>query len=150
MASMPLRLHCRSGGHPMPDFRIVDADMHVRDGEELIRPYLPEPDKHRFNLYPVENFDRTFGGRLGKREVDASTQLADMQPEGIELAILFPTTGLFIGEVRERGLAVALCRAYNDWIADYCRAAPDKLRGVAMLQTLDTKAAAAELERAVS
>ena len=134
----------------MADLHIVDADMHVRDGEDLIRRYLPEPYNERFNLYPVENFDRTLGGRLGKRDVDAAVQLADMQPEQIELAILYPTTGLFIGEVRERGLAVALSRAYNEWIADYCRAAPDKLRGVAMLQTLDTKAAAAELERAVS
>jgi predicted TIM-barrel fold metal-dependent hydrolase len=134
----------------MAELRIVDADMHVRDGEDLIRRYLPEPFNRRFNLYPVENFDRTLGGRLGKREVDARVQLADMQPEGIELAILYPTTGLFIGEVRERDLAVALCRAYNDWVADYCRADPDRLKAVAMLQVLDVEAAAAELERAVS
>ena len=134
----------------MPELRIVDADMHVRDGEDLIRPYLPEPYKRRLNLYPVENFDRTLGGSLGKRAVDAATQLADMQPEGIQLAILYPTAGLFIGEVRERDFAVALSRAYNDWMADYCRADPDRLKAVAMLQVLDVEAAAAELERAVS
>jgi uncharacterized protein len=30
-------------------------------------------------------------------------------------------------------LAAAMCRAYNRWLADYCRAYPDRLFGVAML-----------------
>jgi uncharacterized protein len=133
----------------MAELRTIDADMHVRDTESLLKPYLPEPHRSRPRLYPTENFDRGLGGRLGKTQVDAQIQLADMQAEGIDLAVLFPTTGLFMGEVREPELAVALSRAYDDWIADYCRAAPDRLKGVALLQLLEPEQAAAELERAV-
>jgi uncharacterized protein len=133
----------------MAEHRTVDADMHVRDTESLLKQYLPERHCGRPRLYPTENFDRGFGGRLGKNEVDARIQVADMEPEGIDLAILFPTTGLSMGEVREPDLAIALSRAYDDWIADYCRAAPDRLKGVALLQLLDPEEAAVELERAV-
>jgi predicted TIM-barrel fold metal-dependent hydrolase len=30
-------------------------------------------------------------------------------------------------------LAAAVCRAYNRWLADYCKPYPDRLFGVAML-----------------
>jgi hypothetical protein len=101
-------------------------------------------------LFPFDNFDRTLGNTLGKRVVTADVQLEDMDVEGIDLAVLYPTLGLFMSQVREADLAVALSRAYDDWIADYCRASPARLRGVALLQTLDPEAAAVELERAVS
>ena len=128
---------------------IVDADMHVRDREDLLKQYLPEPYCRRLNLYPVENFDRSFGGTLGKRTVDAQMQLADMDAEGIDTAVLYPTSGLAIGQVREVDLAVALSRAYTDWAADYCAANPQRLQAVALLQVIDAAAAADELERAV-
>lgn len=133
----------------MPGYFIVDADAHVRDYESELRRYLPEPHNQRLKLFPEENFDRSLGGRLGKRQVDAATQLADLAPEEIQVAILYPTSGLRIGEVREAELAIALCRAYNDWIADYCKADPRRLQAVALLQTMDAQAAAEELERAV-
>ncbi|HUA96269.1 MAG TPA: amidohydrolase family protein, partial [Acidimicrobiales bacterium] len=44
--------------------------------------------------------------------------------------------------------AVATARAYNDWLAGYCAAAPGRLFGAAMLPMQDPVAAAAELRRA--
>jgi predicted TIM-barrel fold metal-dependent hydrolase len=44
----------------------------------------------------------------------------------------------------------ALCRAYNDWLADYCRTDPARLVGVAMLPLVDVDASVRELERATT
>ena len=35
--------------------------------------------------------------------------------------MLYPTYGLMIQGVTEREPALALCRAVNDWLAEYCR-----------------------------
>lgn len=128
---------------------IIDADMHVRDEEALLRQYLPERWQKRAFLLPKDGYDRDCGGRLGKRKVDAQTQLADMDVEGIQTAVLYPTNGLFLGEVRDPEYAAALCRAYNNWLADYCKTDPTRLKGVAMVPLQDVRAAVKELERAV-
>jgi uncharacterized protein len=64
--------------------------------------------------------------------------------------VLYPSGGLGLGFVRERGLAVALCRAYNDFMhAEYVQVSP-RLKAVALLPIHDPPAAAAELRRAVT
>jgi predicted TIM-barrel fold metal-dependent hydrolase len=57
----------------------------------------------------------------------------DMDLDGIDAAFLYPSVGLFAGAVEDHQLAAAMCRAYNRWLADYCRPYPDRLFGVAML-----------------
>ena len=49
----------------------------------------------------------------------------------IEAAALYPTFGLMIQGVTEREPALALCRALNDWLAEYCAHDPARLIGVA-------------------
>ena len=48
----------------------------------------------------------------------------------------------------DRGLKHAMIQAYNDWLADFCAAAPDRLVGVAYLPTWDAALAATEARRA--
>ena len=45
-------------------------------------------------------------------------------------------------------LVSAMFRAYNDWLAEYCKPYPGRLRGLAMLNVDDVSEAVAELERA--
>ena len=45
-------------------------------------------------------------------------------------------------------LSAAICRAYNNWLAEYCSADPARLKGVALLPLQDTQLAVAELRRA--
>ena len=45
-------------------------------------------------------------------------------------AALYPTYGLMIQGVTEREPALALCRALNDWLAEYCAHDPTRLVGV--------------------
>jgi len=80
---------------------------------------------------------------------DPELRLVDMDAEGIDQAVLFPSIGLYFSAVREAPTAVALARAYNDWLAAYCAADRLRLFGAAMLAMQDPVAAAAELRRAV-
>ena len=77
-------------------------------------------------------------------------RLRDMDGEGIDQAVLYPTIGLSFSLVEDPAAAVALAAAYNDWLAGYCAADPRRLFGAAMLPLQDPVAAARELRRAVS
>src|ERR1700677_2831569 len=71
---------------------------------------------------------------------DPHARLRDMDAMGVDKAFLYPTwfaEGFHLVEDPE--VAYALARAYNDWIADFCKAAPDRLFAAAMvpLQNMD-------------
>jgi predicted TIM-barrel fold metal-dependent hydrolase/ketosteroid isomerase-like protein len=81
---------------------------------------------------------------------DPEARLRDMDAEGIDQAVLYPTIGLYFSVVDDPAAAVALAAAYNDWLAGYCAADPHRLFGAAMLPLQDPAAASRELHRAVS
>jgi predicted TIM-barrel fold metal-dependent hydrolase len=64
-----------------------------------------------------------------------ASRLADMDAEGVDVQIIYPTVGgqLLGREFKDPELLAACCRAYNDWSAAYCDAAPARLRWAAML-----------------
>ena len=64
---------------------------------------------------------------------DPHARIPDMDADGIDAAFLYPSLGLFSGAIHDPELAAAVCRAYNRWLADYCKPYPDRLFGVAML-----------------
>lgn len=84
--------------------------------------------------------------RLGA--FDPHARLADMDAEGIDVAVLYPTIGLGFWGITDPAVAVSVARAYNDWLAGYCAAAPERLQGAAMVPFQDPDAAVAELHRA--
>jgi len=64
--------------------------------------------------------------------------------------VLYPTLGiLWEAEVEDVELSQAYCRAYNRWIADFCRPYRDRLIPIAHLSLGNPKAAAEEFMRAV-
>ncbi len=79
---------------------------------------------------------------------DPKARLADMDTEGIDQAVLFPSVGLYFWALEDPEAAVAIARAYNNWLASYCSADPGRLFGAAMVPAQDPAAAAAELRRA--
>ena len=79
---------------------------------------------------------------------DPQARLADMDAMGVDQAFLYPTwfaEGFHL--VEDPDVAYALARAYNDWIHDFCRAAPDRLFAAAMVPLQDMDMAIAELRR---
>ena len=79
---------------------------------------------------------------------DPHARLKDMDNDGIDVAILYPTT--MLGYVADPGFAAARCRAYNNWLADYVKAAPQRLHGIAAVPLQDVHASVIELRRAVT
>ena len=79
---------------------------------------------------------------------DPQARIADLDLDGIDAAFLYPSIGLFSGAIDDPGLAAAVCRAYNRWLADYCRPYPDRLFGVAMLPMQSIEAAVEEMRYA--
>src|ERR1700730_3115483 len=79
---------------------------------------------------------------------DPSARLLDMDAEGVDVSVLFPTLGLFAPLVPEPDAEAAYCGALNDFYAEYCSVNPARLRGVAMLPLKDVDAAVREVRRA--
>ena len=95
-----------------------------------------------------ERMRRTTWDEIYPGGYDPKRRLADMDGEGIDAAVLYPTLGLWFWAVEDPATAVALARAYNDWLASYCEADRTRLYGAAMLPLQDPEAAAQELRRA--
>src|SRR5258705_8374823 len=129
----------------------IDADGHIVEKDTDIRKRLPEPySKRTGGLLPSDGMDTNLGGSLGGLEKnDLPTRLADMDKEGIDLSVLFPTSSFSVNSMIERDYAIAYARAYNDFIADVCSQSP-RLKGVALVPLQDPKAAVAEANRAVT
>src|ERR1051326_351201 len=76
---------------------------------------------------------------------DPHARIVDMDADGIDAAFLYPSLGLFAGAVENPEPPAARCRAYNRWLADYCKPYPDRLFGVAMLPMQSVELAIEEM-----
>src|SRR3989442_4497834 len=132
--------------------RIIDADGHVVEPLDLWDRHAPPRfrdaaprimiDEDGYARYRLEGrltprlpFMKVAGERPPfvppAGGTDPVARLADLDREGISAAVLYPSTGLLLGGVENPLAAVALCRAYNDWLAAYCATPPARLLGVA-------------------
>jgi predicted TIM-barrel fold metal-dependent hydrolase len=78
---------------------------------------------------------------------DPVARLVDMDDEGIDVAVLYPTA--MLTWVEEADVFGAACRAYNNWLHDYCSADTNRLYPVALVPLQDPAAAVTEMTRAV-
>jgi predicted TIM-barrel fold metal-dependent hydrolase len=79
---------------------------------------------------------------------NAEARLSDMDVMGVDQAFLYPT---WFAEgfplVKDPDIAYALARAYNNWIADFCQIAPQRLFSAAILPLQNMEFAVEELHR---
>jgi predicted TIM-barrel fold metal-dependent hydrolase len=155
------------------DHLVIDVDGHVFEPDELWERYLPRAlHERRPRLVRDERGTTRYllEGRMvppgtgrgawvpeGMREsavhregaVDPELRLDDMDREGIDVAVLYGVVSLGFHALADRDLAVGSCRAYNDWLADYCATDPARLKGTPALPLQFIDEACAEAERAV-
>ena len=74
-------------------------------------------------------------------------KLADMDADGVDREVVYTTLGLQLWRLPDTTILQSLFAAYNDWIAEFCAAAPDRLTGVALVLLDDVDAGIAELRR---
>jgi len=69
---------------------------------------------------------------------------------GIDATVLYPSAGLAVGLITSRDWAIAVCRAYNDWLHESHLKDHQALNGMALIPLQDPDAAVDELRRAVT
>ena len=55
-------------------------------------------------------------------------QIKDMELDGVDVSILYPTTGLQLYKTPDGQLLTAIFRTYNDWVAEFCQSSPSGSR----------------------
>jgi len=94
--------------------------------------------------------DRRYADSIPFGAGDATERIDLLDQENLDKTVLYPTIGLLWEcELEDAELTLAYMRAYNRWIADFCRDSRGRLAAVAHLTLLDPEGSADELERAV-
>ncbi len=73
--------------------------------------------------------------------------IKDMDLDGVHAGIMYPTVGLSIYRIQDDALVMTLFKAYNEWLAEFCGAFPDRLLGIGCVILDDVVLAVQELER---
>jgi hypothetical protein len=139
---------------------IIDADGHVYERDHELFEYLDEPFVGKqtllgFPFWPtIDGFQRgAIYAHLHVHksfETDARIWLDFLDQTEIARTVLYPTLGLTCGFIRDPEWAIAVTKAYNNWLAErYVKVSP-RLLGMAMLPLQEPREAAKELRRAVT
>jgi predicted TIM-barrel fold metal-dependent hydrolase len=140
----------------MGDYFVVDCDGHVWETKSQLEPYgrirgatptieniLTRERREDLNSGSVKN-------GIGNGPFDISERLKDMDKEGIDIAINFPTALLGVSDFPNSADCVAAVQAYNSWYsATYRQADKRRFQFAAPLPMQDVEAAVQEAERAV-
>ena len=106
------------------------------------------------------------GGQVGKRFDEPETltidsvyeearpggyipeeHIKDLDTDGVDVSMVYPTVGLVLYGVPDSDLLTEIFRAYNDWLAEFCKPFPNRLKGIAMINVDDVQSGVKELER---
>ena len=158
-------------------FKVVDSDMHVMEPEDLWERYIDPAFRDRApkcytrwmgdmqvelegrlmvddpedwaNAKADELFDR-YADSV-ENNWDSASQVRAMDKEGIDVAVLYPSRGLYALGVDglDPALSAAIAKAYNDWMYDFCSIAPDRMYGAVMVSPFNVESAVTEVRRGV-
>ena len=151
----------------------VDADGHIMESLEEMAKYA-HPAVRDLCVNPQTFFRQPFPsvdglhwpnpatyqsghGMMGEQETaskhrkgSAEDWLEFLHNANVEYAVLYPSEGLTVGQLRENDYAVAVCQAYNDYVADRYRGVSAKLLPMALIPMQKQDEAVKELRRAVN
>lgn len=135
--------------------RVIDGDGHIFEDSKAMAKFLPSP----FNEGPVQDrwfppldHHHAFIGTTPPgsfRPVDSDCWIEFMDDIGIDTAVLYATGGLAYGKVIHRDWAMALARAYNEWLREAYLCKSPRFKGMALIPMQEPEAAVEELGRAV-
>jgi predicted TIM-barrel fold metal-dependent hydrolase len=140
--------------------QVIDTDGHIFEKDQDIYEYLESPYRGRKEVLALPFFPGFDGFHRMARRVgdgrpyvigadDPKTWLDVLNRERIDRTVIYPTGGLAIGFMQDAEWAVAVCRAYNNMMADRYIKLNRRLGAVALLPLQDIQEAAKELRRAV-
>ena len=117
---------------------------------QLIPPWARSPEVVGPQHYLDAPTERLYKP-VREQRYDAPSTLQAMDAEGIDIAVVYRTFAHMVVSIDDLqpAYATAYCAAFNDWLADYCRANPQRLKPSAIVSLHDPELAAAEARRAV-
>jgi predicted TIM-barrel fold metal-dependent hydrolase len=160
------------------DYKIISSDSHVIEPWFLWKERLPARFRDRaprlvrlddgtdrlvcedVEMPPIGSAAGVFRGNSEVRQTgrweedippsayDPDERIKEIDRDTIWGEVLYPTFGLGFYGIDDPEFKWALLRAYNDWLAEFCSAHPNRFKGVAMLANDDPAEAVKELERA--
>jgi predicted TIM-barrel fold metal-dependent hydrolase len=86
-------------------------------------------------------------GPVSAGGVEPSVRLKDMDAEGIDVAVVFPSGTTSMCAIENAELESAMYRAYNRWLADYCAPDTGRLKGNICVSLRHPELAAREIRR---
>jgi uncharacterized protein len=79
---------------------------------------------------------------------EPAARLVALQPDRIQQSVIYPTMMLGVAGLDDARFAAVQCAAYNGWIADYCRHAPDRLFAIAAIPQQSVELSVEEIHHA--
>src|ERR1051325_6330183 len=107
--------------------RLVIHDFNPRTGQNDLERVFPQPDGAGKGAFSAIHPETAIGAIFNRIRIE------HMDREGIDGQVLYGSMTLSFEAILDRDLAVACMRAYNDYIAEDCRAYPRRLFPVAYL-----------------
>ena len=129
----------------MSDDLLISADSHVIEDPQLWKKRLPGAFQDRARVFPELKVGGQFQARPGGH--DPRARISEMAEDGVSGEVLYPSFALDLYGLTDIPLQEACFRVYNDWIIEYCSAAPDRLFGIGNLSCVNISNAVKELER---
>ncbi len=154
-----------------PEYR--DRIPHVEvqaDGAQYMicegnRPQLVMPGSKSRTVQAQQSFERPEHNRFSRERMEAEDllrvgagrsveqRLADQARDGVDVEVLFPTTGLLCWATPDPVFAMAMCRTWNRWALDHVgvhmQGDDPKVLPMALVATGDQEGAEAEIRWAV-
>ena len=153
-------------------FPVVDCDGHLVESipemTEFMSPHLRQSvlnsGRQREGAFPSldgfhgprirgaeepEGEERPYVTASSHRKGSAEDYVAFLEKAGVDEAVIFTSEGLSVGFIQNAEYAVAICRAYNDYVFDRYARVSKKLYPMALIPFQDPAQAKLELRRAV-
>lgn len=135
----------RSSEAVATDEILFSSDSHVMEPADTVVTRVPDRLRDRAPRFPELKVGQGFQTHPGG--TDPKARLKEMAVDGVSAEVLYPTYALSVFALEDPELQEAACRAYNDWLIEYCQTDLGRLVGVPMIATFRIEQALAELER---
>lgn len=126
------------------DQRARIVDFNPATGQNDFARLFPQPQGLGKGGFRTLHPETTLGAVFNRQRIE------HMDREGIDVQVIYGTLNLVFSSLLDKDLAVALCQAYNDYIADDCRKYSDRLKPIGVLPLQDVGEAVKEMHRCVN
>lgn len=126
------------------DQRVKIVDFNPKTGEKDLVQLFPQPSGLGKGGFRTLHPETTLGAMFNRPRIE------HMDQEGIDVHVIYGTLNLIFSGLLDKDLAVALCQAYNSYMADDCRPYSDRLKPIGVLPLQDVNEAIKEMHRCIN